>query len=86
MKYIITDSEFQPAIVIGHDVGHQDLKKSVPHSRIAGAGHFEIIDGKVQVYGKSIGLGIGPSERDASLLAAHLGLGYDHVLPDRETL
>lgn len=83
MKYIITDSEFQPAIVIGHDVSHSNLKLSVPYSRISGAGEFEVKDGVVRTYGKSIGLGIEPAKRDASLIAAYLGLGYDKVIKEK---
>lgn len=81
MKYIITDSEFQPEIVIGHDVGHERLTKSII-GRVAGAGHFRIEDGKVKTYGDSIGLNKRPEKRDASLLATYLGLGYDKVHPE----
>lgn len=81
MKYIITDSEFQPAIVLGHDVSHADLKKSVI-GRVASAGEVRVEDGLVRTYGKSIGLGMVPDKRDASLIATYLGLGHDKVHPE----
>ncbi len=80
MKYIISASEFNPQVVIGHGVMHVDLAKALfVRTPISGAGHFEIVDGKVRTYGESFGLNIKPAEHDASRIAAYLGLGYDKV-------
>lgn len=86
MKYLITDSEFTPQIVMGYDIFHADLRKAFysERARLSGGGHFEVKDGLVRTYGKSEGLNIYPAQRDASLIAAYLGIGYDKVHPDSE--
>ena len=74
MKYVISDSEFTPIVVIGNDnTGHTNLA-DVFLNGVASAGHFCIVNGRVHVYGKSIGLGIGPKPRDVEILEAYLGL------------
>lgn len=72
MKYVISDSEFEPIIVIGN-TNHADLAKAF-RNRVGSAGHFVIVNGRVHTYGRSIGIGIGTSERDAKLLEAYLNL------------
>lgn len=74
MKYVISDSEFEPVVVIGNrEVSHLALRSAFP-GRVGGAGHFDIEDGKVVVYGKSIGLDMEAKDSDAEILAAYLHL------------
>lgn len=80
MKYVISSSEFTPEIIMGHDTSHQELRKAMT-GKVGSAGFFDIEGDLVIVGGYSIGLGIGPSKRDAALIASALGLGYDKVHP-----
>ncbi len=73
MKYVIVGSEFEPRVVIGNDVAHTALEKAA-NGRATGAGFFHIVDGVVETYGESVGLGIGPAERDAYVINSLLGL------------
>ena len=73
MKYVISDSEWEPIIILGNQF-HSELVKAIGMGRIGGAGHFKIVDGKVETYGESIGLNMKPREEDAELIRIHLGL------------
>ena len=79
MKYVIGGSEFEPCIVIGIGRGvlHAELAKSFV-GRPKGAGHMRIVNGKVEVFGKSIGYDIEAKEEDAEIIGSYLGL-HEHI-------
>lgn len=76
-RYVRFGGEENYTIVIGGGYyglpGHAELSKT-NRAKVTSAGFFEIKDGKVEVYGKSVGLGIGPSEGDAEAIQSFLGL------------
>lgn len=66
MKYIITNYN---NIIIGNGVNHIQLNKAAPiNSRVVGAGEMSIINGKVNVWGKSFGYNIESKPEDAILI------------------
>ena len=73
MKYVRFGSEFEPRIYMGNDTMHAELAKADAGHPVS-AGHFEIKEGKVRVFGKSIGLNLKPEERDAEFISSILGL------------
>ena len=82
MKYVISDSEFTPVVVIGNnETSHTDLRKCFLN-HVLGAGFFCIVNGRVHTYGKSEGLGIAPSPKDANLLECYLGLDDQNKLTE----
>lgn len=76
MKYVITQtSEFNPvrvALIDEHGF-HADLGEAI-FGQVVGAGHMKVVNGKVEVYGSSIGLGMVSKDEDAGIIAAHLGI------------
>lgn len=82
MKYVIDD---HGNVVMGAKsdaVFHKDLFRALGSgSRIAGAGHCRIVNGRVQVYDGSVGFGIESKPEDAEWIEAHLGLPEKHMRP-----
>lgn len=75
MKYIIGGDEFQPRVIIGNTM-HSALAETVlgKYRKPRSAGHMKIVDGKVEVYGKSIGFGIEAKPEDAIIISRFLGI------------
>lgn len=74
MKYVIGGSYPHRVIIgAGNDVFHQDLAKALG-GRVDGAGHLEIKDGFVRVYGKSIGYDMHAKPEDLDIISRYLRL------------
>lgn len=75
MKYIITGSEYEPTVILGNR-NHETLAESVcgKYRKPCSAGHFKIVNGKVEVYGGSIGYDIDAKPEDAEIIQHELGL------------
>lgn len=78
MKYVRSGGEFQPNLVMGN----QDHKSMARDAILypTSAGHFRIVNGKVETFGKSVGLNMEPADDDAEIIASLLGL----ALHDKE--
>lgn len=71
MKYVITDD---------HKVGliheralHADLAEGL-YGQVTGAGYMRVENGRVKVWGNSIGYGINAKDSDVPILEAALGI------------
>lgn len=64
MKYIITDHN---KLAMGSGCLHQDLAYAVT-GNVVSAGRMRIIDGRVEVYGKSDGYDISAKPEDAKFI------------------
>lgn len=73
MKYVI---DKQGNIALGSlTTMHRNLLDALGSgSRIASAGHCIIRDGRITVFGESIGFGILAKPEDAATIEAHLGI------------
>jgi len=67
-KYIIHNSVF-PILFI-HPL-HKDM---AAHGTVTSAGFFKLVSGRVEVYGHSHSLKLGPGPEDAKIIAHFLGL------------
>lgn len=72
MKYIIFGSEFDPTVLIGN-CNHQILGEAALRNRKPrSAGHVRIVNGKVEVFGESIGYDIKAKPEDAEIIEHYL--------------
>ena len=70
------------AIVISEAFAHGDLRKMFIPGSIVGAGFFDIDhEGRVRVYDRSAGLGVGSRPEDARHVARAVGLSNVHTYP-----
>lgn len=67
MKYIITD---KGEVAVGKGF-HADLAHSL-QGKVVSAGHYEVENGKVRVYGASIGYEINAKPEDAQAIETFL--------------
>lgn len=75
MKYIIGGGEFEPKVIIGNTM-HSILAETIlgKYRKPGSAGYMKIVNGKVEVYGKSIGFGIEAKPEDAIIISRFLGI------------
>ncbi len=70
MKYVITSHN---NFAIGCGAYHQDLAKGLT-GNVVSAGYMKFVDGKIKVYGNSVGYMIDSKPEDAKLLEELLGI------------
>jgi hypothetical protein len=68
IKYVIINHTFPIVFILQQ---HSDMKV---HGNITSAAFYKIVNGKVETYGRSTSLSIGPEPDDAYLLELFLGL------------
>lgn len=72
MKYVISKSEYEPIVILGNTF-HSELSKAFIGG-VKSAGHMRITEGKVEVYGKSVGLNLEAKPEDAHIISVFLGI------------
>jgi len=70
MKYVITDHN---KICMGSGANHIDLAQAIT-GNVVSAGHFEILDGKVKVSGRSEWFNLNSKPEDAKQIEEYIGL------------
>jgi hypothetical protein len=69
MKYVVTDLGEAATGMRDHRTLAAGLR-----GKVVGAGHYRVIEGRIEVYGGSYGFAIEARPEDAALLARHLAL------------
>lgn len=68
LKYVIVDHAMPICFVSQH---HKEMKA---HGNITSAAFFKVTNGKIETYGKSVSLNMGPDPNDAIILSHFFGL------------
>lgn len=71
MKYVITDNH--KVALIDNSGFHADLGEAL-FGQVTGAGYMRIENGRVKVFGNSVGYGITAKDSDAEIIEKHLDI------------
>ncbi|ACV68264.1 hypothetical protein [Desulfohalobium retbaense] len=61
-------------IIFPEKIRHEEMREQIPYARVLAAGRVEIIEGILRCVGESKELGVSARNRDASMIAAQLGM------------